>query len=108
MTTSDLSVKILQEIRDELKRSRSEHGTALRGLRSELREELQTFRAEHGARTAVVDQRFEVIETSLRDMAGQLVMLSRGMTVLLEGRGDTAGRLNDLERRLDVLETERS
>ena len=89
MSTSDLSVKILQEIRDEMRESR---------------EESRQFREEQQARAAVVDQRFEVIETSLRDFAEQLVMLSRGMKVLLESRGESGGRLTALERRVDALE----
>jgi len=82
MPTSDLSVRILQEIRDELRLSR---------------EEQKTFREE-------ANTRFEVLETTLRDLAQQLVILSRGVKTAIESRTSSDQRLAELERRLEALE----
>ena len=82
MAPADLTVKSLQEIRDELRESRDEQ---------------RAFRQSS-------DQRFEVIETTLRDLAEQMVTLGRGMKVLLEGRGDSDARFESLESRVSALE----
>ena len=96
MSLADLTVKILQEIRDELRESRGEQRS--------LREEQRLFREEVIRRFDGADQRFEVIETSLRDMAEQLVMHGRALKVLLEGRSTSGVRLDDLETRVVALE----
>jgi hypothetical protein len=79
---TDLTVRILQEIRDDV-----------RGLRDEQR-----------ATREAADARFETIETALRDMAQQLVILGRGIKVALERRSSTDERLDDYERRLAEVE----
>lgn len=90
MSAEDMTVRILQEIRDELRESR---------------EEQRAFRQETTARFEASDQRFEVIETTLRDLAQQMVMHGRGIRLLLERRGGTDVRLDALESRVDVLES---
>ena len=82
MEPENLTVRLLQEIRDEVRRSSD---------KSEVRFEK-------------MDQRFEVIETSLRDLAQQMVMLARGIKTALEHRTNVDGRLDDAERRLADLE----
>ena len=82
MAPENLTVRLLQEIRDEVRRSSD---------KSEVRFEK-------------MDQRFEVIETSLRDLAQQMVMLARGIKTALEHRTNVDGRLEDAERRLADLE----
>ncbi len=57
MEPTDLTVKILQEIREEI-----------RGTNSRM-----------DKLGADMDARFEVIETTLRDLAGQMVILARGI-----------------------------
>ncbi|MDP2270075.1 MAG: hypothetical protein Q8N23_27995 [Archangium sp.] len=64
MEPENLTVRLLQEIRDEVRRSSD---------KSEVRFEKMDQRFEK------MDQRFEVIETSLRDLAQQMVMLARGI-----------------------------
>ena len=51
-----------------------------------------------------MDQRFEVIETTLRDLAQQMVMLARGIKTALETRSAVDSRLESVESRLDALE----
>ena len=76
MEPEDLTIRLLQEIRDEVRRSSD---------RTEVRFEK-------------MDQRSEVIETTLRDLAQQLVMLARGIKTALEHRGTTESRLDVLEK----------
>jgi hypothetical protein len=76
MEPEDLTIRLLQEIRDEVRRSSD---------RTEVRFEK-------------MDQRSEVIETMLRDLAQQLVMLARGIKTALEHRGTTESRLDVLEK----------
>lgn len=89
MEPTDLTVRILQEIRDDLRGVREEQ----RGTREELR----AMRGEHL-------QRFELIETTLKDLAEQMVMLARGVKVALETRANVEGRLDNHEQRLKDLE----
>ncbi len=89
MEPTDLTVQILREIREDL-----------RGLRDDnrsLREDFQQF-AQHAS------ARFEVIETALRDLTQQLVLLARGVRVTLDRQPETDQRLSDLEKRVAVLE----
>jgi predicted nuclease with TOPRIM domain len=91
--TTDLTVQILRDIRDDV-----------RGLREEqraTRDELRSFQQSTNAR-------FEAIETALRDMAEQLVMLARGIKTALEVWGDADRRFDEVDRRLKALEADRS
>jgi hypothetical protein len=96
MEPENLTVRLLQEIRDEVRLSSD---------KSELRFEKMDQRFEKmDQRFEKMDQRFEVIETSLRDLAQQMVMLARGIKTALESRSAVDGRLSDVERRVSVLE----
>jgi hypothetical protein len=86
MKATDLTVRILQDIREEI------HG---------LREEQREFREESIGR-------FEAIENTLRDLTEQLVMLARGVKVAIDQRSKTDDRLRKLERRVAVLEKRRT
>jgi hypothetical protein len=65
MTDSDLTIAVLQGIREDLQRSNRESA-----------ERFDSARAEQASARAESNQRFEVIETALRDIAAQLAMLS--------------------------------
>ena len=100
---TDLTIKSLQEIRDDVRGLREEQ----RGLREEqrgLREEQRGLREEQREIALRAEARFEAIETTLRDLAQQLVILARGIKMLIESRGTTSDRVDELERRLDSLE----
>jgi hypothetical protein len=86
MKATDLTVRILRDIREEV------HG---------LREEQREFRDESFGR-------FEAIERTLRDLAEQLVMLARGVKVAIEQRSKADDRIRKLERRVAALEKRRS
>lgn len=83
------TIRLLQEIRDEVRRSAD---------RTDARFEKMDQRFEK------MDQRFEVIETTLRDLAGQMVMLARGIKTALDRRSSLDNRLDAVESRLDALE----
>jgi hypothetical protein len=53
---------------------------------------------------ALVTTRFEVVESTLRDPAEQLVMLGRAVKTALEKRSDMQARLDEHERRIAALE----
>ncbi len=89
MEPTNLTVKLLQELRD--------------GQRSQT-EELHELRNEMREGRARADQRFEIIETSLRDLAEQMVMMTRAVKVALDSRVNNETRLDDHEQRLRALE----
>jgi hypothetical protein len=77
-------VRILQEIRDEQRATRTELGARFDAVGSSvenLAEESRATRHEFA-------QRFHIIETALRDMAEQLVMLGKGRVAELEKSRD--------------------
>ena len=45
-----------------------------------------------------------MIETTLKDLAEQMVFLGRGIQTALDNRGAVETRLSEAERRLDELE----
>lgn len=96
MEPENLTVKLLQEIRDSSKETRDE----LRHFadRTDRRFEQMDARFEQ------MDARFAVNETALRDLSQQLVMLARGIKTALEARAGVESRLDSAERRLDALE----
>ena len=100
METTDLTVTILRELRDGQTALRQELRADQQGLRDELRE----FREEMRESREQADRRFEAIETTLRDLAQQMVMLGRAMKVTLDSRAANESRLDDHERRLRALE----
>ena len=55
-------------------------------------------------RFEAADARFEAIETALRDMAQQLVVLGRGIKVALEHRANIDSQVEDHERRIASIE----
>lgn len=71
MEPTDLTVRLLQEIRDDARENAKRSDERAARL-----EETMLDRFEQ------VDSRFEVLETSLRDMAQQLVMLESRVEVL--------------------------
>lgn len=89
MEPTDVTVSILRDIREEI-----------RGLREEQR----GFREELGQFREVTLARFEVIETTLRDLAEQLVLLARAVKVAIESRDKAEQRFEAIEARLASLE----
>ena len=93
MTDNALTIKVLQGIREDLQRSNRESA-----------ERFESARAEQASSRAESNQRFEVIKTALRDVAEQLVMLSRGVKAAIDVRAGIEKRVDDHERRIAELE----
>lgn len=100
MSENDLTIKILQGIREDLQRSNRDSNARLDAMAADQ----AVARAEHAASRAESNQRFEVIETALRDVAEPLVMLSRGVKAAIEVRAGIEKRVDDHERRIAELE----
>lgn len=100
MTDSELTIKVLQGIREDLARSNRDSNERL----DATNERLDAMRADNEAARRESNQRFEVIETALRDVAEQLVMLSRGVKVAIEVRAGVEKRIDEHERRIAALE----
>jgi hypothetical protein len=97
---SDLTVRVLQEIREEIRGLRQDQqglGTRMDDRFARMDERFDAISRENAAR-------FEVIETTLRDLAQQLVLLARGVKAAIERRDRTDERLDDIERRLAEIE----
>jgi chromosome segregation ATPase len=89
MEPENMTIRLLQEIRDEVRRSSD---------KTEVRFEKMDQRFEK------MDQRFEIIETTLRDLAQQMVLLARGIKTALESRAGVDRRIDEVERRVTLLE----
>jgi chromosome segregation ATPase len=96
MTESDLTIKILQGIRDDLQRSNQDNAQRFEVMNQRFDAVNQRFDA--------VNQRFEVVETVLRDISEQMVMQSRGIKAAIEARASFEKRVDDHEKRITELE----
>ena len=100
MEPTDITIKILQEIRDENRGMRAD----INGLRDDLGGRVDGLRADVNARFDGMDQRFLAVETTLKELAEQMVMLARGIKTALEVRAGVERRLDDHEQRLRTIE----
>ncbi len=96
MEPTDITVEILKDIREEMRRSNRVN-----------EDQVSTLKADMATRFDVVDQRFEVIETALRDLSEQMVMHSRALRTLLDRSDTRSTTMADFERRLTALESAR-
>lgn len=93
MTDNDLTIEVLQGIREDLQQSNRDNAARFEQVTATINE-----RFEH------VNQRFEVVESVLREMSEQMVMQSRGIKVAIEARTNIEKRVDDHERRIAELE----
>ncbi|MBI2374970.1 MAG: hypothetical protein HYV07_13320 [Deltaproteobacteria bacterium] len=96
MEPTDLTIRILQEIRDELRSTNRRLEVGFEATNQRFEEMNQRFEE--------ANLRFDVIETALREVSEQVVMQSRAIRVAIEARGHNEDRLDDLERRVSALE----
>ena len=114
MTDSDLTLKVLVEMREEL-RALGDVRDEVRGLRSDvkgLRSDVHELRGDvrnlehHAAQT---NQRLEVIEHTLVDFGTQVVILGSYMKNSVSRHGSDVDRhddeIADLRTRVEKLET---
>ena len=100
MEPENHTIRILQEIRDEVRRSSDKSEVRFQTMEEKMDQRFEKM----DQRFEKMDQRFEVIEVTLKDLASQMVMLARGIKTALEHRGPVDSRLEDAERRLNELE----
>jgi chromosome segregation ATPase len=103
MTENDLTIKILQGIRDDLQRSNQDNAQRFEVMNQRFDAVNQRFDAVN-QRFDAVNQRFEVVETVLRDISEQMVMQSRGIKAAIEARASFEKRVDDHEKRITELE----
>jgi chromosome segregation ATPase len=96
MEPTDLTIQILKEIRDDARKHAAEVNQRFEKMDQRFEKMDQRFEMQ--------EHHFEAIETALRDMAQQLVMLARGIKTALESRAETDRRIESLEERVDKLE----
>lgn len=104
MTDSDLTVAILREIRDEIRgtNSRLDHTNArLDQTNARLDQTVDRLDQTIG-RLDQTNSRFEVVEHTVLDAAGQLVILTRYVKNVVDRHEDA---IEDLRDRVDVLES---
>lgn len=78
MEPDNLTIRLLQEIRDEVRRSSDRADARFEKMDARFEKMDERF-AKMDERFERSDQRMEVIETVLRDLAGQMVLLARGV-----------------------------
>lgn len=86
MATTDQAVALLRELRDGQEALREEWRTYQRAIREEVRTSRLALREELHEPRERADHHFEAIETTLRDLAQQRVMLGRAVRAALESR----------------------
>ncbi|MDX2010838.1 MAG: hypothetical protein SFW67_11625 [Myxococcaceae bacterium] len=89
----DITQSILRGIREDLQANARQAEADRQAVQNELR----LFRAESNQRFEAMNQRFEVIEHTLKDMSEQLLFHSRALRSLLETRPHTEDRLTSIE-----------
>jgi chromosome segregation ATPase len=94
VTDSDLTLAVLREIRDEIKSTRTE----LKGEIAQTNDRLTELKAE----VVQTNERLGVVETTLQDLAAQLVMLTRYVGNVVDRHEQAIG---DLRERVVRLET---
>lgn len=124
MANEDLTVQILREIRDDIRQMRDssrEFADEQRGINSSQQEFNRSqqefnkeqlafnkaqleFNEEQRAFNAQALQRFEVIETALKDLSEQIFMLAHAIRALIERRPADEKRFENLEHRVEILE----
>ncbi len=104
MDPTDLSIEILQGIRNDLRESTE----AAREDRKRLEEQMNARFEQMDRRFEQVDRRFEVVESTLTDLAEQMVFHSKALRTLLDRSDRDELRYRDLDQRVTALEEARS
>ena len=98
MADSDLTVAVLREIRDAVRTTNEK----VDHMRIELGERIDGTRDSLSERIDITNVRLGVVETTLKDLAGQQVLMTRYIKNVVD-RHDQA--IDDLRERVTRLET---
>ena len=110
MEPENLTVRVLMDIRDEMRGMRAEL-VEVKGELVEMKGELVEMKGEiveMKDELVHVNERLGTVETSLTDLTGQVRFIGRSMGVLRDSRRGQEKRLDDLERRVGDLERQRT
>ena len=101
MADSDITVEILKNICDEIRGVRTELGEEIRGVRTEVRE----LRKDTNLRLDANNQRLDLVETTLLDLAEQQRFVVRYSKAISERGTSLEPRVSALETRVEKLES---
>lgn len=94
MADADLTVSILREIRDEIRTTRTELKAEIRGTNDRL---------DHtNTRLDVTNARLEVVEHTVKDAAGQLVLVTRYLKNVTDRHDEAIDELRDRVEHLEA------
>ena len=106
MSGDDLTVSILREIRDEIRTTRTDLGSRIDATNQRLDAGLGAINERLGETNARLDEtngRLAVVETTLKDFAGQHLLLTRYVKNTVDRHDDA---IDDLRDRVEKLETQ--
>jgi chromosome segregation ATPase len=107
MEPENLTVRILVEIRDEMRGMREDTNRRLDHMGTRIDRTNERL-DQTNERLDLTNERLGAVEHAVRDMSAQMVFMGRSLGVTRsKGRRHTV-RLDDLERRVEVLEKERT
>jgi hypothetical protein len=101
MGSSDITVEILKEIRDEIRVLRADTNVQFNGVRGEI----QGVRGEILQLRADTNERFGVVESSLHDLTEQRHSFVQYARAMSERDARLEARVGALENRVDKLES---
>jgi hypothetical protein len=106
MEPENLTLRILGEMREEMREMRQESATDIRELKADVRS-VKDHLGVVDQRLAVVDQRLGVIEDTMLDVASQVHVLGRATRVTLDAKKRHEALIADIDRRVTELERQR-
>lgn len=101
MTDSELTLAVLREIRDEIRATNTRLDTTNSRLDT-TNERIEAVRVELKAEISITNERLALVEETLKDLAGQQVILTRYVSNIVD-RQEQA--IADIRERLVRLET---
>jgi hypothetical protein len=101
MASSDITIEILKDIREATRNT----NTRLDSMEAALTQRLDGVTRRLDVLTEHVDQRLDLVETTLLDLAEQNRFIVRYTRALSERHGDIEPRVSALESRVDKIES---
>jgi uncharacterized protein YPO0396 len=98
----DEATTILRQIRDEIVTTRTDLGARIDGVSESLGARIDAVNESLGARIDVTNERLAVVETTLQELAGQQVMLTRYVGNMVTRHDTEIDELRDRVTRLEV------
>lgn len=106
MADADLTVAVLREIRDAVRTTNDKLDQTRDAVRT-TNDKLDQTRVELGQRIDETNQRLDVVETTLKDLAGQQLILTRYIKNVVDRHDQAIDELRERVTRLEVRSEER-